>query len=50
MFNIEEVEELAYKNTRIKNKKIYIMGVGKSGNLGKHFSDLLKSISLVHIF
>ncbi len=44
-FDLNQINNLVKIITESKNN-IYLMGVGKSGNIAKHFSDLLKSISL----
>ena len=45
--NINEFSDLINKN--IKNN-IFIIGIGKSENIGLHFSDLLKCINFKSIF
>jgi len=43
--NYKKIDEIVKKiNTSSKN--IYTLGIGKSGNVAKHLSDLLKSISI----
>ena len=38
--------ELSYIISSNKNKTFYFIGVGKSGNVAKHISDLFKCISI----
>jgi arabinose-5-phosphate isomerase len=43
-FNLNDIEKVAYLINNNKHN-IYVMGVGKSGNIAKHMGDLLKCIS-----
>lgn len=42
--------ELSYIISSNKNKTFYFIGVGKSGNVAKHISDLFKCISIKSIY
>lgn len=44
-FNLNQINKLVHLIKKT-NRNIYFIGVGKSGNIAKHCSDLLKSISL----
>ena len=45
-FNIDDIHKLTNLIIKYKKDNIYLLGVGKSGNIAKHFGDLLRSISI----